>query len=95
MKTRQIALLGTSVLIAGMAAGCREEGPPGAGLTNGLPPSAAGTEKPGGRADITAPGPPKQGEVLGGLGENQTNGGIGGRSPEGAGPPQSDSSKPR
>jgi hypothetical protein len=97
MKTIRISLLGTSLLVAGLAAGCRDEGPPGAGLTNGPPLSAAGGEKTAGRDDIAAPAPPKQGEVLGQVGDTQTNAGIGGQSPEGASPPttKDDTTSPR
>jgi hypothetical protein len=43
-----------------------------------------GGEKTAGRSDLVAPDPPKQGEMLGKIGDNQTNAGIGGRGPDGA-----------
>jgi hypothetical protein len=55
---------------------------PGAGLTNGPPPGS--TEKPAIRTDLPEPAPPKRGEILGELGDNATNAGTAGRSPDGA-----------
>ena len=85
----------TPLLAVGLAAGCGDLGPPGGGVTNGPPPSTAGGEKTAGRSDIETPAPPKQGEILGRVGDNSTNAGIGGRSPEGAAGTTSEASNPK
>ena len=69
-----------------LAAGCGNEGPPGAGLTNGPPPGAG--EKPAMRTDLPDAVPADRGEMLGRTGDTATNAGDAGRSPEGANPAQ-------
>src|SRR5689334_9920671 len=69
-------LLAPAVLLA-LVDGCGNEGPPGAGLTNGPPP--AGSEKPAVRTDLPTPPPPDRGEIVGEFGDDQTTSGPGGR----------------
>ncbi|MBX6314695.1 MAG: hypothetical protein IRY99_17540 [Isosphaeraceae bacterium] len=61
-----------------LAVGCRETGPPGAGLTNAPRPEAA-EDKPALRTDLPPEATPDRGETVGQLGDNQTNAGIAGR----------------
>lgn len=82
MTTRVTRIVWGSAVLLGVAAGC-DSGPHGGGITNGPMPSTS-EEKPAMRTDLPAPTAPKQGEVLGEMGDDSTNAGIGGRGPDGA-----------
>jgi hypothetical protein len=86
MKASSTLIMGLA-LILGLLSGCSDTSPPGGGLTNG-PEPATSDEKPAMRTDLPPPTAPKQGEVLGELGDNATNAGTGGRSAEGADMPK-------
>jgi hypothetical protein len=80
------ALAPAALLLLALAVGCGNEGPPGAGLTNGPPPGAG--EKPAMRTDLPDAVPADRGELLGRTGDSQTNAGTAGRSPDGDNPDQ-------
>jgi hypothetical protein len=68
--------LGPAALVL-LAFGCGNEGPPGAGLTNGPPPTAE--SKPAMRTDLPDAVVPRTGEALGKIGDNSNDAGTGGR----------------